>query len=118
MRKVRWKAMSSVASGWTSGNENRRRSSFKSIMASTRLPVPVADLAHQAQDRAVGHVLELADQLGEQRRPLADDGLQVLGHLAGQGWQHGGVLGERFRQGPDGVPGRGGLLAPLDLAQV
>lgn len=49
------------------------------------LPIPVPDLAHHAQEGVVGHIFQLADQVGKQPGPGADDGLPVLGDLAGHG---------------------------------
>ena len=79
---------------------------------------PVPDLAHDVQDRVVGCLLEFANQLREEARPLADDVLQVTGDLAAQRQQHVRILVEFLRKPNRRGFGRRRNLAALDLAQV
>ena len=66
----------------------------------------------------VRHLLQVADELGEELRALADGVLQVARDLAGEGEEDVRVLAELARQGGDRLLTRRRLLAALDLAQV
>src|SRR5262245_37392573 len=120
MRNVRWNSMVSFAREWISGNEKTSWLRFNSSIGTSFvvLPVSVADLAHNAQDRMIGQVFQFTDELGEQPRSFADDPLQVAGHLAGQRQEDIGILVEFARQGEDGFLRGRSLLAALDLAQI
>ena len=81
-------------------------------------PLAVADLPHHAQHGLVGECLQLAQQLGEELRPGADDREQVGGNLARQRQEHVFVLAEFDGEFADDSLARRRLLGPLDLAEV
>ena len=62
------------------------------------LPLPVPYLAYELEDRMVGYLLQLADQLREQGRPFADHVLKVGRHLSRHGQQHVAVDVELVRE--------------------
>src|SRR5262249_3017944 len=69
-------------------------------------------------DGVIGKVFELAQELSEELRPLADNLLQIAGHLAREREQHVGVLAKHVSKSEDGFFGGRRLFAALDLAEI
>ena len=82
------------------------------------LPLAVPHLAYEPYDRVIGHLLQLPDQLREQRWPFADDVLEVGGDFSGHGQEHVGVDLELARQFAGCFLRGGGDFASFYLTEV
>ena len=65
------------------------------------LPLAVADLAHDAQHRVIRHVFQLANDVGEQLRALANRLEQVARDFASERQKDVGIFAKSLGKGTD-----------------